>query len=141
MTAPPLVVLDTNVVLSALVFPHGRLTVLRRAWQDSRCCPLVSAAAAEELIRALSSPKFKLTPDERQELLADYLPFCNAIQVPADAPRILACRDPFDLPFLQLAVVGRADYLVSGDKDLLSLASEFQRPIITGDTFLSLLNM
>jgi predicted nucleic acid-binding protein len=48
-------------------------------------------------------------------------------------------RDPFDLPFLQLAIAGKADYLVTGDHDLLALAGKFSRPIVTADEFLSAL--
>ena len=60
--------------------------------------------------------------------------------MPAKLPKTPACRDPFDLPFLQLAIVGKADYLVSGDKDLLSLAGQFACPIITADQFMKTLN-
>ena len=133
------VVLDTNIVLSALVFAHGRLVSLRRAWQQGRCHPLVSTATTAELMRALQYPKFKLSVEERQELLADYLPYCMAVRMPAKPPKTPSCRDPFDLPFLQLAIVGRADHLVSGDKDLLSLANTFARSIITAEQFLDLL--
>ena len=137
MTSPPRVVLDTNVVLSALVFVHGRIAPLRQVWQHARCRPLVSRATAEELIRALAYPKFKLSADEQQELLADYLPYCATLRIPAKPPRTPPCRDPFDLWFLQLAVVEKADYLVTGDRDLLSLAGKMTCPVITADQFLN----
>ena len=70
-------------------------------------------------MRALTYPRFKLTAEEQRELLADYLPYCTSVVMPAKPPRTPPCRDPFDVPFLQLAVVGKADYLVTGDKDLL----------------------
>lgn len=137
---PPRVVIDTNLVLSALVFAQGRLTPLRHAWQGERCQPLVSRATAAELIRVLAYPKFELTPDEQQMLLADYLPSCTTVCIPNPPPETPECRDPFDLPFLQLAVVGKADYLVSGDQDLLSLAGQFACPIVTADQFIEMLN-
>jgi len=59
--------------------------------------------------------------------------------MPAKLPKTPRCRDPFDLPFLQLALVGRADHLVTGDKDLLSLAGTFARSIITAEQLLGLL--
>jgi len=68
----PHIVIDTNLVLSALVFAQGRLSSLRHAWQGKYCHPLVSSATAAELIRVLAYPKFKLTAAEQQELLADY---------------------------------------------------------------------
>lgn len=137
---PPCVVIDTNLVLSALVFSQGRLAPLRHAWQGEHCQPLVSSATAAELIRVLAYPKFKLTSDEQQELLADYLPWCTTVRMPNPLPKTPKCRDPFDLPFLQLAIAGKADCLVSGDKDLLSLAGQFSCPIITADQFIKTLN-
>jgi putative PIN family toxin of toxin-antitoxin system len=137
MSGAPRVVLDTTLVLSALVFTHGRLAALRSAWRDARCQPLVSQATVAELIRALTYPKFNLSPAEQRELLADYLPHCVTVRMPAKPPKTPACRDLFDVPFLQLAITGKADYLVTGDKDLLTLASKFFCPIITADQLLT----
>jgi uncharacterized protein len=137
----PRVVIDTNLVLSALVFAQGRLAPLRHAWQGKHCQPLASSATATELIRVLAYPKFKLTAAEQQELLADYLPYCTTVRMPAKTPKTPACRDPFDLPFLQLAATGKAAYLVTGDRDLLSLAGRFDCPIITADQFMKTLNL
>ena len=136
----PRVVIDTNLVLSALVFAHGRLSPLRLAWQGGFCQPLVSSATAAELIRVLAYPKFKLTTENQQELLADYLPYCTTVRMPAKLPATPDCRDKFDLPFLQLAVEGKADDLVTGDQDLLSLADQFTCPIITADQFMKTLS-
>lgn len=133
---PPRVVLDTNVVLSALVFVGGRLEPLRLAWQSAQCVPLAGNRTARELIRVLAYPKFKLSAAEQQELLADYLPYCMPINVPAKPPKTIPCRDADDLPFLHLAMIGKADFLISGDADLLSLAGRFVCPIITADEFM-----
>lgn len=133
---PPRVVIDTNVALSALVFSGGRMEVLRRAWQGGKCVPLASTVMASELIRVLAYPKFKLTAAEQGELLADYLPYCTTIPLPAKLPHTIQCRGVNDLPFLHLAVVGKADYLVSGDDDLLCLAGQFVCPILTPDGFI-----
>ena len=138
---PPLVVIDTNVVLSALVFGGGRMEALRRAWQGGKCVPLVSSVTLNELLRVLAYPKFKLSATEQGELLADYLPYCTTIQMPAELPGTIQCRDADDLPFLHLAAVGKADYLVSGDGDLLSLADQFVCPIVTPDEFVRRLSM
>ncbi len=134
------VVIDTNLVLSALVFAQGRLTPLRQAWQGGRIQPLVSRITAAELIRVLTYPKFKLTPEEQQELLADYLPYCKTVQVPQPPPPTPDCRDPGDIPFVQLALAGRAKALVSGDRDLLALAGSVACPILSADQFLMTLN-
>lgn len=120
--APPRVVLDTNVVLSALLFGGGPAARVRAGWQVGRFVPLASTATAQELVRVLGYPKFGLSADEQHELLADYMPWVEVVRIPALPPAVPSCRDPFDLPFLHLAMAGRARALVSGDRDLLSLA-------------------
>lgn len=136
----PRVVIDTNLILSALVFVQGRLTALRLAWQNQRIQPLISKETAGELIRVLNYPKFKLSTDDQQELLADYLPYCLSITIPIPPPKTPDCRDVFDLPFMQLALAGQADFLITGDQDLLTLADAFSCPILTADQFLKTLN-
>lgn len=123
------VVLDTNVLVSALVFRTGNPAALRGAWQAERIRPMASHETASELIRVLAYPKFQLTDIERQELLAEYLPWCESITVPADivVPEV---RDADDRMFLRLALAGAADALVTGDQDLLSL-TEFPIPIMS----------
>ena len=132
----PQVVLDTNVVLSALVFASGRLAALRGAWQTGRCTPLASAATAAELMRVLAYPKFRLSGDDQEQLLADYLPYCHSVRIPARLPVLPRCRDPKDQMFIELAACAKADYLVSSDKDLLTLAPSFSRRIVSADVFL-----
>lgn len=139
MGKPPRVVLDTNLVLSALVFAQGRLAPLRQAWQGTRLIPLVSRSTTAEMIRVLAYPKFRLTPEEQQDLLADYLPWCETVLIPNPAPAIPPCRDIHDQPFLELAVSGQADFLVTGDQDLLCMAGEIACPIVNADTFLQTL--
>jgi putative PIN family toxin of toxin-antitoxin system len=136
MKRPPRVVIDTNLVLSALVFASGRLAPLRLAWQDLRVLPLVSRTTAAELIRALAYPKFKLAAHEQEELLADYLPYCKTVRIPVPPPATPPCRDPFGVPFMELALAGKADALVTGDKDLLSLAGKLACPILGAERFL-----
>lgn len=138
MTAPR-VVLDTNVLVSALVFRTGNPAALRVAWQAERIRPLASHETASELIRVLSYPKFQLTDIEREDLVADYVPWCESITVPADivVPEV---RDLDDRMFLRLALVGRADALVTGDDDLISLAESFPIAIVTPAAITGLLD-
>ena len=118
------VVLDTNIVISALLFTRGPAVRVRQAWQAAQVLPLASRVTVAELMRVLAYPKFKLTPEDRAELLADYLPATTVVSVPQPPPDVPSCRDPHDLPFLQLAAAGHADALVSGDADLLALAGQ-----------------
>jgi putative PIN family toxin of toxin-antitoxin system len=136
------VVLDTNVVLSALVFGGGLAGRLRIDWLQGTFVPLASTATVQELIRVLAYPKFRLTKLEQDELLADYLPHTQAVRIPQPPPTVPKCRDLLDVPFMRLAVVGKAKVLVSGDKDLLVLSEEFEQAsgciVVTMDTFLNL---
>ena len=75
-------------------------------------------------------PKFRLTGNEREDLLSDYLPWCETVIV-SQPPAVPECRDSSDRPFLELALAGQADALVTGDGDLLALASVFSVPILT----------
>jgi uncharacterized protein len=133
----PRVVLDTNVVLSALVFVRGITAQLRSEWQAARCVPLASTATVQELVRVLAYPKFNLDPAQQHELLADYLPYAQVVTIPWPLPAVPDCRDALDLPFLHLAAAGRASALVTGDADLLSLGCVGRRVIVTPGAFLS----
>jgi putative PIN family toxin of toxin-antitoxin system len=126
-----LLVLDTNVVLSALLFEQGRLAWLRAAWQDGRCRPLVSHDTTAELVRVLGYPKFELTPEEVEELLGDYLPFAEIVEVEGRPPAVPACADADDQKFLDLALAARADAIVTGDDHLLRLAGSCPVRILT----------
>lgn len=114
------VVFDTGVVVSALVFANGRLAWLRRHWREGGCVPLICRATASELTRVLGYPKFRLSADDRRELLADYLPYCEVVEVTEACP--VDCRDAKDQMFLDMAQSGKADLLITGDDDLLELA-------------------
>jgi uncharacterized protein len=136
---PPRVVMDTNVVLSALLFAQGRLAPVRLYWQQLRFLPLASASTIAELLRVLTYPKFRLTPADRQELLADYLPYCKTVKIPSRRPATPPCHDPHDVQFLELAIAGKADYLVTGDADLLAVTLGKRCPVVTAEQLLSML--
>ena len=127
------VVLDTNIVVSALAFPGGRLPWLRATWQSGRVRPLMSQPVAKELIRVLHYPKFRLEPEEREVLLGEYLPFCEVVTLSREFRGLPRCRDPSDRMFLQLAAQGNAEFLVTGDADLLSITQALPYRIVTAD--------
>lgn len=128
-------VLDTNVVLSALLFRSGRLAWIRRAWQQEQLQPLVCRDTVRELLRVLAYPKFKLTSEEQQELLGDFLPYAEVVELPQPWPALPACRDPNDQVFLVLAHAAGADVLVTGDGDLLAMQDAFHGLITTPDAW------
>lgn len=116
------VVFDTATVLFALLFSEGRLAWLRGHWRKGECIPLISRATAAEVTRVFRYDKFGLSADYAQELLGEYLPYCEVIE--AVEPCVAICRDADDQPFPDLAQSGRAESLVSGDRDLLALAGQ-----------------
>lgn len=121
-------VFDTGVVVSALVFEAGRLAWLRRHWRENGCVPLISRETASELT-VFAYPKFRLSAEDRLELLADYLPYIEVVEVNKSCNAV--CRDARDQMFLDLAQSGRAELLVSGDDDLLILAGQTSFGIVT----------
>ena len=88
-----------------------------------------------ELVRPRFQPAFPLGGDDRQGLLDDCLSFCETAAVPEPPPRVPERRDPSDRKFLELALAGQADALVTGDGDLLALAEEFCVPILSAAAF------
>ncbi|ARP84295.1 putative toxin-antitoxin system toxin component, PIN family [Bordetella genomosp. 8] len=127
------VVLDTNIVLSALLFTSGRLAWIRHAWQGQQLQPLVCRETVNELLRVLAYPKFNLTANEQKELLADFLPYADVVELPKPWPDLPVCRDEKDQVFLVLAQTGHADILVTGDADLLAMRDEFPGLMLTAD--------
>lgn len=125
---PPRIVLDTNVLVSAPLF-GGEVAWLREAWQINAAVPLASRATVSELIRVLACPKFRLSAGEREAVLAEYLPWCESVDVP-ESTAVPACRDPHDAIFLRLAVAAHADALLTGDADVLSLDGTISVPIV-----------
>lgn len=125
------IVFDTNIIISALLFKNGRLSVLREHWASSSIIPIVSTDTAKELVRVFQYPKFKLSKEDQQELLADYLPFTEIIDMNdckmLDLP---ICRDLHDQKFLELAYCGKADFLITGDSDLLDMKDELEFSIL-----------
>lgn len=116
------VVFDTNTVLSALLFANGQLAWLREHWRSGECVPLLCRETAAELNRVLAYPKFRLTEQDRLELLGEYLPFCTIVECGAVCD--IVCRDHGDQIFLNLASDGLADAVVTGDRDLLELSGK-----------------
>ena len=74
MKRPPLrAVLDTNVLVSAMLFTGGRLSWLRPCWQSGQLLPVMAEPTARELLRVLAFPKFRLNPQDRERLLEELL--------------------------------------------------------------------
>jgi putative PIN family toxin of toxin-antitoxin system len=125
-------------VISALLF-SGTAARLVPLWQSRRITVLISREILTEYLRVFAYPKFQLSEQEIRPLIEEeLLPFVETIRV----RRRLAVihRDPDDDKFLECAVAGRAQYLVTGDRDLRELGSFRGTTILTASEFLERMN-
>jgi putative PIN family toxin of toxin-antitoxin system len=128
------VVLDTNVLVSALLF-HGRLAAMATLWQSGAIVPVISRETFDEFRVVLAYPKFNLTEEEIAAIIEDeILPFFEVTEIVDPVNGV--CRDPHDDQFLAAAVSGGAVYLVTGDRDLLELKKFRSVEIVTPQEFL-----
>jgi uncharacterized protein len=116
----PSAVVDTNVFVSGTINPHGRPRQVLRAWHGGRFRLILSDRQHAELITVFGRPKiirqFRITLIELTELIAriaTVTPIVPSASIP------VSLRDPEDEHILAAALVGKADYLVTGDDDLL----------------------
>jgi hypothetical protein len=137
-TASPRVVLDTNVLISALLFGGlpGRLVPL---WQRREIVLLVSPEVLKEYIKVLSYPKFGLDEEEIKSILREeVLPYFDPVK-PVTPVEVVG-GDPSDDKFLSLAVDGKAKFLVNGDLHLLGIKRYCETAIVTVSAFLDLVS-
>lgn len=100
-------VLDTNVIVSALVFSSRQMAWLRRCWTSGDILPLANRATIDELLRVLAYPKFRLAPDERMELLGDYIPFCQIVPMDSDVSELPPAKTRMTRSFLNWLPLAR----------------------------------
>ena len=125
-------------MISALLF-SGTAARLVPLWQSRRITVLISREILTEYLRVFAYPKFQLSDQEIRPLIEEeLLPFVETIRV----RRRLAVvrRDPDDDKFLECAVAGRAQYLVTGDRDLRELGSFRGTTILSAGEFLERMN-
>ena len=126
-------VLDTNVLVSALLF-SGETGNIVSSWKARKFLPVFSHDTFDEFRRVLAYTKFSLTPREIDALLQnEVLPFCEVVDIEDEI--IGVCRDRADDKFLSCAVAAKADYIISGDKDLIVLGNFRNIPIMTAAAF------
>lgn len=131
-------VIDTNVVVSALLFEgvSGKLIPL---WQNNQIKPLVSKQIIGEYITVLAYPKFALTEGEIHFLVYnEILPYVDVV-LPETTDAIVYA-DPSDDKFIHCAISGKAKYIISGDRHLLSLGQYRRIKIITPSELLSVID-
>jgi uncharacterized protein len=135
MMSDPHFVLDTGVIVSAVLLPRS---VPRQAVDlaFARGIVLASAETIDELDEVLRRPQFNryLREEERLLFLAAFIRDATVVDV---TERVTECRDPKDNKFLELAVSGNAASIVSGDDDLLVLNPFRGVAILTPHEFIS----
>jgi putative PIN family toxin of toxin-antitoxin system len=119
MSGKPRFVLDTNVLISALMLSQSKP---RLAWNQARRTGVILASheTLQELASVLRRPKLAayVSPSESTAFLTDLARVVEPVPI---RERVELCRDPWDDKFLELALAGRADFLLTGDADLLAL--------------------
>ena len=133
-------VLDTNLLVSYLLTHRPPIATLIDHHLAGDDFVLVTAPELlAELDRVLAYPKLQryYTAEDRTRFVALVMALSEGVDLPESIPRI--CRDPDDDRVLACAVVGKADVIVSGDHDLLSLEQVGGIPILSAAQFLGVL--
>ena len=129
------VVLDTNVFVSMTL--GGHIGKINDAWKADQFTLVVSDAILSEYLDVLSRPKLHLTAEvvsvviARVERQAEFVSPTESVQAVE--------ADPSDNKFLEAALAGKVNYVVSGDNHLLKIGSFRDIPIITAHEFIDLL--
>lgn len=130
-------VLDSNIIVSGLLW-GGLPGLVFQAARDERFVAILTESLLSETMSVLARDKFAKQLAARQINLEnltmqyhDAAEIVEAAEVPAGI-----VRDPKDVAILACAVGGKADYIVSGDKDLLTLVSYEGISIFTAERFL-----
>ncbi len=130
-------VFDTNLLVSYLLVHRPPIATLLDVHFVAEHFTLVTAPALlAELARVLHYTRLQHYYDapQRDRFVALVAALGEVVELPADIPAI--CRDPDDDRVIACAVVGRADVIVSGDKDLLTLKQVGRIPILAAAEFL-----
>jgi putative PIN family toxin of toxin-antitoxin system len=126
LSAPVRAVLDTNVLVSALLYEAGEMAWLPEALRARNVIPLASEAVIAEhtrILLQLGRKKFQLESDAIHTILQSYLSFAEMVNdMQSIEVRLPQCKDRDDQKFLELACRGKADVLVTSDNALLGLA-------------------
>lgn len=130
------VVVDTNVLISALLLPAGKPGQVMTKLADSGAILLLSRVTFMELASRLARPKF-----DRYRTVAEMNRYLDWLADLAEwvkpAIQISDCPDPDDNRFLEVLIAGDGDVLITGDSDLLNLHPYEGRPILRPASYLS----
>ncbi len=129
------VVLDTNILFSALISPYGPPATIYRAWRLARFQLVTSRRQLEEIRRASRYPKFQaILQPARVGVMVNNMQRATVLET---LPDTFEATDPDDAFLLAMAVVGEVDYLVTGDRrsGLLQRGNLDRTRIVTAAVF------
>lgn len=122
------VVLDTNVWVSGLLLPNSNAGKILKEWKGVKFDVVVSSYILEEIGKVLADPKIKKRLHWDEAKIQHYLDllvfFAEVVDVSESCVQVEA--DPKDSPILSTLIISNADFLISGDNDLLNLKENYQ---------------
>jgi putative PIN family toxin of toxin-antitoxin system len=135
------IVLDANVLVSAILSPRGTPAQILNAWRAEQFDLVISQAILAEIDRVFRYPKIAKRHRWSEEQLQTFLDNLShiAILTPGTLSLAVITDDPPDDRYLECAVEGEAAYIVSGDRLLLRLGVYQGIPILTPRAFLEVL--
>ena len=129
------VVVDTNVVISAILF-GGIPGELISFWKSDRIRPLASREVIDKYIKVLTYPKFELSEAEINYILySEILPYFDIILIKARP--VIIRNDPSDDKFIHCAKAGKTGIIITGDQHLLKLKTYQKIKMLTPVEFLT----
>ncbi len=128
-------VIDTNILISGLMAVNS-LPQKVFDYATSQAILLISDEVQSEIENVISRPKLQkyITLEQRNKFLTELSQQVERVTI---NQKIRACRDPKDDKFLELAVCGEANYIITGDADLLDLHPFQNIPIVKAANFLT----
>lgn len=130
-------VIDTGVFVSALIRPQGRTGEVLHALRDNRFTLIYSSDVLLEIVEVLGRDKFRIKYHISPEMIAALVDLiCLRGELVIPTQKVTACRDSKDDMFLETALEGKAEYIVSGDFDLLDMKSFENIPVLRVAEFL-----
>jgi putative PIN family toxin of toxin-antitoxin system len=132
------VILDTNVLLGALISPYGPPDAIYRAWRAAKFELVTSTAQLDELRRVSRYPKLKtLLPAHRVGTMVNNMQRATVLGALPKLPDAQQINDPNDAFLVAMAIVSEADYAVTGDRraGLLQLGSIGRTRFVTPAIF------
>ena len=135
----PRVVLDTNILISATIVPHGAPARILAAAFDGKIMLIVSARLLDEYLRVIQRPHIRAkyqTIETRVQAIASFLRYDTVLVLGEPTLRVIPA-DPKDDFIIASAVEGKADYIISGDEHLQQLKTYRGIRIMTPHDFVA----